>query len=278
MGIALRLEQLSKTFGERDAAVHAVDAVSLTVDEAEVVLIQGPSGAGKTTLLAMAGGLMRPSAGRVYLGDTELTALTERELPAVRLRKIGFIFQSANLLANLTAAENIQIVMEAAGLRRRDAKKRADDLLDRLRLKHRSDRLPDKLSGGERQRVAIARALANDAALLLADEPTANLDSRAGYQLMHTLENLAKEHGKTVVAVTHDHRIEDVADRVVWLEDGHLSDRRPELNETATDPVCGMTIDPSRAAGSRQRGGHTLFFCSDICLDRFDSRPDAFAP
>jgi YHS domain-containing protein len=89
---------------------------------------------------------------------------------------------------------------------------------------------------------------------------------------------LPKEHGKTVVAVTHDHRIEDVADRVLWLEDGHLSDRRPELNETATDPVCGMTIDPNRAAGSRQRGGRTLHFCSDNCLDRFDSRPDAFAP
>jgi putative ABC transport system ATP-binding protein len=191
MGIALRLEQLSKTFGERGAAVHAVDAVSLTVDDAEILLIQGPSGAGKTTLLAMAGGLMRPSAGRVYLGDTDLTALTERELPAVRLRKIGFIFQSANLLANLTAAENIQIVMEAAGLRRRDAKQCADDLLDRLRLKHRYDRLLDKLSRGERQRVAIARTLANDAALLLADEPTANLDSRAGYQ-RHTLENLAE--------------------------------------------------------------------------------------
>lgn len=278
MSTALRLEQLSKTFGERDAAVHAVDAVSLTVDEGEIVLIQGPSGAGKTTLLAMSGGLMRPSAGQVYLGDTELTALTERELPAVRLRRIGFIFQTANLLANLTAAENIQIVMEAAGVPRRDAKHRADDLLDRLRLKHRAAMLPDKLSGGERQRVAIARALANDAPLLLADEPTANLDSRAGYQLMHTLETLAKEQGKTVIAVTHDHRIEDVADRVLWLEDGHLSDRRPELKETATDPVCGMTIDPTRAAGHRRIGDQTLYFCSDICLERFDSRPEEFAP
>lgn len=224
----LRLDRLSKTFGVGETAVHAVDAVSLDVAAGEIVLIQGPSGSGKTTMLAMSGGLMRPTQGRVHLGDVELTALTERELPQVRLRRIGFIFQAANLLANLTAAENVEIVMEAAGMKRAAARGRSRDLLGRLGLADRANSLPEQLSGGERQRVAIARALANDAPLLLADEPTANLDSRSGYQLMHTLERLTEEEGKTVVAVTHDHRIEDLADRVLWLEDGHLSDRRPE--------------------------------------------------
>ncbi|QHE74288.1 ATP-binding cassette domain-containing protein [Rhodococcus sp. WAY2] len=276
MGIALKLVELSKTFGAGNTAVHAVDRVSLQITEGEIVLIQGPSGAGKTTLLAMCGGLMRPSAGRVYLRDLEITALSERQLPEIRLRRIGFIFQAANLLANLTAAENVEIVMRAAGMPRREAARRTRDLLAQMRLGARTNVLPEKLSGGERQRVAIGRALANDAPLLLADEPTAHLDSRAGYQLMHTLEVLAKEHGKTVVAVTHDHRIEDVADRVLWLEDGHLSDRRPELDETATDPVCGMMINPARAAGRRHINDTVLSFCSEVCLDRFDAHPDRY--
>ncbi|MBA2327865.1 MAG: YHS domain-containing protein, partial [Actinobacteria bacterium] len=120
------------------------------------------------------------------------------------------------------------------------------------------------------------RALANDPPLLLADEPTANLDSRAGYQLMHTLELYAKEHAKTVVAVTHDQRIEDVADRVLWLEDGQLSDRPPDEAELAVDPVCGMTINAARAAGQRERDGRVHFFCSDICVERFDADPERY--
>lgn len=141
----------------------------------------------------------------------------------------------------------------------------------------RADRRPDQLSGGERQRVAIARSLANDPPLLLADEPTANLDSRAGYQLMHTLELLAKEQGKTVVIVTHDSRIADVADRVVWLEDGRVSEQPPGTGETVVDPVCEMSIDPARAAGTRQHGSRELHFCSEICLDRYDAAPETFA-
>ncbi|MBF6422828.1 ATP-binding cassette domain-containing protein [Nocardia farcinica] len=274
----LRLEGVSKTFGVDQTAVRAVDDVSLEVSAGEIVLIQGPSGSGKTTLLAMAGGLMRPTSGRVHLDDIELTAMTERDLPQVRLRRIGFIFQAANLLANLTAAENVEIVMEAAGTRKGAARQQSRDLLGRLGLAGRADALPEKLSGGERQRVAIARALANDAPLLLADEPTANLDSRAGYQLMHTLERLTEDEGRTVVAVTHDHRIEDVADRTLWLEDGHLIDHRPETGVTVTDPVCGMRIDPDRAAGERRSVDRSVFFCSQVCLERFDAEPARYAP
>jgi putative ABC transport system ATP-binding protein len=269
----LRLDGVSKTFGAGEAAVRAVREVSLAVEEGELVLVMGPSGSGKTTLLAMCGALLRPDTGTVWLGDTELTDLSERQLPEVRLRRVGFVFQSASLLANLTALENVRVVPEAAGVGAREADRVARARLDDLRLSHRLDVLPETLSGGERQRVAIARALANDPPLLLADEPTANLDSRSGYQLMHTLERLVRERGKTVVAVSHDHRIEDVADRVLWLEDGHLSDRPPEAGRSARDPVCGMMIDASRAAGQREAAGGTLWFCSDICVERFDAEP-----
>jgi putative ABC transport system ATP-binding protein len=273
---ALRVEDVTKTYGEGPVAVRAVDDISLEIGQAELALVQGPSGSGKTTLLAMCGALLRPTSGRVLLDGVEITALPERRLPEVRLRRIGFIFQSANLLANLTALENVRVVLEASGRSRRDAERRSRDLLGELRLQSRLDVLPEKLSGGERQRVAIARALANDPPLLLADEPTANLDSRAGYQLMHTLELFVKEHAKTVVAVTHDHRIEDVADRVLWLEDGRLSDRPPDEAELAVDPVCGMTINAARAAGRRSFDGQTYHFCSDICLERFDGGPERY--
>jgi putative ABC transport system ATP-binding protein len=275
---ALRLEDVTKSFGADDARVVAVDGLSLEVAEGELLMVMGPSGSGKTTLLAMCGALMRPDSGRLWIGEDEVTALSEKQLPAIRLSGVGFIFQSANLLANLSALENVRVVLEAAGEARRAADTRARELLGSLGLAHRLDMLPEKLSGGEKQRAAIARALANRPPLLLADEPTANLDSRSGYQLMHTLEILAKEQAKTVVAVTHDRRIEDVADRVVWLEDGGMSERPPEQEHTVTDPVCGMSIVAARAAGERRAGRRQFFFCSDICLERFDAEPDRYTP
>ena len=186
------------------------------------------------------------------------------------------MFQTANLLANLAAVENVEIVMRAAGMTAGDAARRARQLLSDLQLEHRLELLPEQLSGGERQRVAIARALANDPQLILADEPTANLDSRTGYQLMHTLEVLAREQGKTIVAVSHDQRIEDVADRVLWLEDGELADRPRGDAPLARDPVCGMTINVHRAAGERSVAGTRYVFCSDLCLERFDADPRRF--
>jgi putative ABC transport system ATP-binding protein len=273
-GTALRLEGVTKSYGDGPYAVRAVDSVSLEVARGELVLVQGPSGSGKTTLLAMCGALLRPDTGRIWLDGTEVTNLRERDLPEVRLRQVGFIFQSAHLLANLTALENVRVVLDAAGTG--DADRRARALLEELRLNERLHSLPETLSGGERQRVAIARALANDPKVLLADEPTANLDSRTGYQLMHTLEVLAKDHGKTVVAVTHDHRVEDVADRVVWLEDGNLTDRPPGIGELATDPVCGMTINVARATATRVVGTRRYVLCSEVCRDRFDANPDEY--
>jgi putative ABC transport system ATP-binding protein len=273
MDAVLRLDNVTKVFGRGATAVRAVDSASLTAGKNEIVLVMGPSGSGKTTLLAMCGALLSPTAGRVRLGRADITAFSQKELARLRLRSIGFVFQSFNLLLNLTALENVRVVMEAAGVRRRTADVRVRELLAELRLSDRVDYLPEKLSAGERQRVAIARALANDAPLILADEPTGNLDSKTGYQVMHLLEGLAKERGKTVVAVTHDHRIEHVADRVLWLEDGHLSDTAPEASRLARDPVCGMSINVTRAAGSRRWVGTEFHFCSESCLERFDAEP-----
>lgn len=220
----LRVKDLAKSYESVAEEVTAAVDVSFAVDPGELVVILGPSGSGKTTLLLMCGGLLRPTAGRVWVDGTELTGASERRLPQLRLTKIGFVFQAANLLSTLTAAENVRIVLEAAGRRRTDAQERAVALLTDLGLERRGQHLPAQLSGGERQRVAIARALANAPPLLLADEPTGALDSRTGAEVMAILRRLVDTDGASVVCVTHDRRVVDVADRVLWLEDGCLSD------------------------------------------------------
>ena len=227
MTAALRLDGVSKVFGGGGLAVSAVRGATATVEPGQVVLVMGPSGSGKTTLLSMCGALLRPTSGRVWIGDVEVTKLSERELPQLRLRGVGFVFQSFGLLANLTAAENVQIVLQTAGRSRASARARARDLLGDLGLSARADALPEQLSGGEKQRVAFARALANDPPLILADEPTANLDSAGGRHAMTTLQSLARTHGTSVVTVTHDARIADLADRVLWLDDGVLTEATP---------------------------------------------------
>jgi putative ABC transport system ATP-binding protein len=200
----------------------AVDDANLDVAAGELVLLMGPSGAGKSTMLQLCGGLLRPTSGEVWLGDVDVTALTEKRLPAVRLAKVGFVFQAFQLLANLTALENVRIVLEASGRSKADAEAKAKDLLVELGLEGRLRNLPATLSGGQKQRVAVARALANDPPLILADEPTGNLDSKTGQAVMRLIEAAVRERGKSVLCATHDPRVRDVADRVVWIEDGHL--------------------------------------------------------
>jgi putative ABC transport system ATP-binding protein len=218
----LRLKDVTKVFGEGAAAVTAVDDANLDVAAGELVLLMGPSGAGKSTMLQLCGGLLRPTSGEVWLGDVDVTALTEKRLPAVRLAKVGFVFQAFQLLANLTALENVRIVLEASGRPKADAEAKAKDLLVELGLEGRLRNLPATLSGGQKQRVAVARALANDPPLILADEPTGNLDSKTGQAVMRLIEAAVRERGKSVLCATHDPRVRDVADRVVWIEDGHL--------------------------------------------------------
>lgn len=223
----VRTESLSKTFGRGPAAVRAVAEVSLEILRGELVLIMGASGSGKTTLLSMIGGLLRPSSGRIFIEDTEMTALRERELPPLRARKFGFIFQAFNLLDALTVEENILLPSTLVAATRDAARARARTLMDRLGLLPRRRALPGTLSGGEKQRAAIARALINDPPLILADEPTGSLDSRRGMEVVRLLHALAREEGRAVIMVTHDIRVEAVADRLLRLEDGRLRDQAP---------------------------------------------------
>ncbi len=219
----LQVTDVSKRYGSGTTEVIAVRQVSLSVAPGEIVLIMGPSGSGKTTLLSMLGALLKPTEGEIQLNGDVISALAESRLPDIRLRQFGFIFQDFNLLSALSALENVAIVAELGGMKSGPARKKAADLLSGLGLGERLNFLPEKLSGGEKQRVAIARALVNDPALILADEPTANLDSKIGHEIMQLLRRIAKEQGRSVVIVSHDQRIRDIADRVLWLEDGRFS-------------------------------------------------------
>jgi len=266
--LTLDVRDVTKRFGNGDTAVVAVRGVSLAVVPGEVVLIMGPSGSGKTTLLSMMGALLKPTEGSIHLDGTEISALSEGRLPDIRLRQFGFIFQDFNLLSALTVLENVAVVAQLAGLKPRAAREKAGALLTELGLAARLGFLPEKLSGGEKQRVAIARALVNDPTLILADEPTANLDSKIGHEIMRLLRRIAKEQGRSVVIVSHDQRIRDIADRVLWLEDGAFKD----IVTMATDPVCGMAVERERAV-SAERDGDTFWFCSRGCRDEFLGRP-----
>ena len=262
--LTLDVRDVTKRFGDGETGVFAVRGVSLAVEPGEVVLIMGPSGSGKTTLLSMMGALLKPTAGSIHLDGSEISALSEGRLPDIRLRQFGFIFQDFNLLSALSVLENVAIVAELAGLNGRAARDKATALLRGLGLAERLDFLPEKLSGGEKQRVAIARALVNDPALILADEPTANLDSKIGHEIMRLLRTIAKDQGRSVVIVSHDQRIRDIADRVLWLEDGAFKD----IVTMATDPVCGMAVERERAV-SAVRDGETFFFCSRGCREEY---------
>jgi putative ABC transport system ATP-binding protein len=218
----LEAEGLVRVFGSGRTAVRAVDGVDLTVDLGEILLVMGPSGSGKTTLLTMLGGLLHPTEGHIRVDGIEVAELDKRGLARFRRETVGFVFQTFNLLETLNALENVEIALNVAGVTGRAAHARALELLGAAGLDERLDFRARDLSGGEKQRVSIARALANGPRLLLGDEPTANLDSRHGREVMELLRRLAREEGCGVVAVSHDLRLEAIADRVVWLEDGRI--------------------------------------------------------
>lgn len=236
---ALRTEGLTRTFAAGPTTVVAVDHVDLECRRGEVALIMGPSGSGKTTLLAMIGGLLRPTAGRILIAGTDITALPRRRLPAVRRGRVGFVFQSFNLLEQLTALENVEIALDIAGVPRAGSRARARELLEEAGLGARLDFRARDLSGGERQRVAIARALANRPGLVLADEPTANLDSGQGRTVMRLLRDMASREGGTVLIVSHDARLGTIADRTLWMEDGRIAPA-PGGPEVAGPPAPGV--------------------------------------
>ncbi len=223
--VILSMEEVTKVYGSGYTAVTALERVSLQACAGEVVIVMGPSGSGKTTLLTIAGALLRPSRGTVRVCDTDITAIDERRLSSIRREKVGFVYQSFNLLEALTALENVRLVTAEVVPNGAMPQDRAKQILETLGLGRRLNALPRHLSDGEKQRVAIARALAKEPALMLADEPTANLDAKRGQEVAHLLRQKALEMNKAVVIVSHDHRIRDVADRAFWLEDGRL---RPE--------------------------------------------------
>jgi putative ABC transport system ATP-binding protein len=222
MDTAVSVRAVHKTFGTGPAQVEALRGIDLDVQRGELVLLMGPSGSGKTTLLTVMGCMLKPSSGQVQIAGREVTALSERELPAIRLAHIGFVFQGFNLFPTLTAGENIELLLDLKGLSRSAARYEAARLLEQVELCQKYGAYPDQLSGGQKQRVAIARALAGDPAIVLADEPTAALDSRTGRQVMQILRSLAQQRGRAVVVVSHDPRVLEFADRRVEIEDGRI--------------------------------------------------------
>lgn len=275
MRAMLELDGVTKSFGRGEAVVTALDEVDLSVAEGELVLVTGPSGSGKTTLLQVAGALMRPSSGRVLIAGEDLHGLPERSLAHLRAARIGFVFQAFNLFANLSAEGNVSIQRSMVKRDARLGPDRGVALLNDLGLGERLKHRPAELSGGEQQRVALARALINNPPILLADEPTGNLDSRSGFEVIHRLEGLVRQQGKTILMVTHDFRFAKIADRVLWLEDGRFV-AAPSQAEEVIDPVCGMAIRPDAAAATRELREETVYFCSEICVRQFDLDPDRF--
>ena len=272
----LKASHLSKCYGSGHTEVLAVDNVSIDIKAGELVLIMGPSGSGKTTLLSMLGALLRPTKGSIVINGENITELKETNLPVIRALNIGFIFQSFNLLEALTVEENILFPAQLRKDGISNAKERTNKLIKQLNLQHRRHVLPRTLSGGEKQRVAIARALINEPKLILADEPTGNLDSETGQEVMMILHDLARDHGYSVLLVTHDPRVEEIADRILWLEDGKLHDRKSISHDWAIDPVCGMKVDQWKSRFFSEYNETRYSFCSERCQQRFNDKPDSY--
>jgi putative ABC transport system ATP-binding protein len=220
--VAYELRNVSKAYelGGRD--IHAVREVSLTIAAGEFVAVAGPSGSGKTTLLQLLGALDRPTSGEILFEGRDIVALGDRELGKLRLNAFGFVFQQFNLIPTLTAAQNVEIALAPSGMRSAERRATVMRLLGAVGLAERADHVPGQLSGGEQQRVAIARALANEPHVLLADEPTGNLDSTTGVEIMDLLLSLSGDGGRTVIVVTHDAEVAGRAERVLRMHDGRL--------------------------------------------------------
>lgn len=219
---AIAAKGIEMVYRSGTQSFHALQDIHLEIAKGNIQLLMGPSGSGKTTLLSILAGILTPTSGSVFLLGEEITRMSRQQLSQFRLKNIGFIFQGFNLFPALTAAENIEVILKLKGHRAGAARKEARLLLEQVGLENKAKNLPQDLSGGQKQRVAIARALAGNPQLIMADEPTAALDSQSGHAVIALLRNLAKEGGRTVLMVTHDSRIIDVADRVAYLEDGVL--------------------------------------------------------
>jgi len=234
---AIEARGVAKVYGEGATAVHALHAVDLTVARGEVLLMMGPSGSGKTTLLSIMGAILRASRGSVRVNGEEIVGRPERDLPRIRLQHIGFVFQGFNLFPALSAVDNVALALDIRGVRGRVARTRSREALAAVGLEAKADRHPADLSGGQKQRVAIARALVGEPAIVLADEPTAALDTESGRTILDLLRGLAHGRDRAVVMVTHDHRATAWADRIVHIADGRLAEAIPDVPTTHGQPL-----------------------------------------
>jgi putative ABC transport system ATP-binding protein len=221
---AVRTQSLTKIYGDAIRQVQALNEVSLAIETGEFVAIMGPSGSGKSTLLYLLGGLEKPTSGKVWINQADLSTMNDNELSQLRRQQIGFVFQFFNLIPVLTAQENVAMPLILDGVSRPDATLRADQALEKVGLSERKTHRPAELSGGEQQRVAVARALVANPTLILGDEPTGNLDSHTGDEVVSVLRNVVDQWGRTLVVVTHDPRVAAHADRIVFLQDGQVAD------------------------------------------------------
>lgn len=218
------MKNITKNYQDGEQVIEVLKNVSLEVAQGEFVAIVGPSGAGKSTFLSIAGALLSPTEGEIAIGGKVLNDLTSKDLTKVRLDKVGFIFQGANLIPYLNVRDQLLVIAELFGDKGRVAKEKADELLKELGLTARENNYPESLSGGEKQRVAIARALMNDPDIILADEPTASLDASRGHKVVQMIADEVKRKNKAAIMVTHDERVLDLVDRVIRIEDGYLKD------------------------------------------------------
>ncbi len=227
MKTAVRTTNLWKIYPQEPDPVEAVQDISTEIETGDFVAMAGPSGSGKTTMLNMIGGLTRPSRGQIWIGDREITEMSDKDLAQLRLERIGFVFQSYNLLPVLTALENAEFTLLLSGIPKDERRKKVLELFNKIGLSGLEDRKPGKLSGGQQQRVAVARAVVANPALILADEPTANLDSKASADLLDVMERLNQDHGTTFLFSTHDPRVMERSRRLITLVDGQIeSDER----------------------------------------------------
>lgn len=224
----IETRNVKKSFGEKDVQVDVLCGISLSIEAGEFVAIMGPSGSGKSTLLSILGGIEPPTSGHVLLEGTDLSTLADDQRTLLRRRRIGFIFQAFNLISTLSALENVSLPMELDGVSRSEANDRAHKALERVEMQQRAKHIPSKLSGGEQQRVAIARAIAIKPAIIMADEPTGNLDSRQGSRVTQLLRELVQEHGQTMVMVTHDQNVAKSASRLLLIRDGQIESDQPQ--------------------------------------------------
>jgi len=223
----IQLDNITKVYGKGDIAVHALRGVDLTLEKGAFVAVAGPSGSGKSTMLNIMSGLDRPTSGSCMIDGHEISAMSRGKLSEFRKKNVGFIFQAYNLLPVLTAVENTEYVMMLQGVSAQDRRDRARAILDRVGLAGMEDRFPHQLSGGQQQRIAVARAIVSEPSLVLADEPTANLDSETGYALMDLMGELNAEKGVTFVFSTHDNKVMERSREIIRLHDGQISGREP---------------------------------------------------